>query len=62
MIISWESAISINDKSALAYATSIAGTFITTDCVITDEAMNVTVSAIDPLLDEDRGMLSDVDR
>lgn len=49
-------------KTALAYATSIAGTFITTDCVITDEAMNVTVSAIDPLLDEDRGMLSDVDR
>lgn len=43
-------------KTALAYATSIAGTFITTDCVITDEAMNVSVSAIDPLLDEEKGM------
>ncbi len=44
-------------KTALAYATSIAGTFITTDCVITDEAQNVSVSAIDPLLDEEKGML-----
>ena len=44
-------------KTALAYATSVAGTFITTDCVVTDEAQNVTVSAIDPLLDEERGML-----
>ena len=44
-------------KTALAYATSVAGTFITTDCVITDEAQNISVSAIDPLLDEERGMI-----
>ncbi len=41
-------------KTALSYATSIAGTFISTNCVIFDEAMNVSVQAIDPLLDEDR--------
>ena len=44
-------------KTALAYSTSVASTFITTDCVITNESQNVNVSAIDPLLDEERGML-----
>lgn len=41
-------------KTALSYATSIAGTFISTNCIITDDSNNVSVQAIDPILDEDR--------
>ena len=40
-------------KTALSYATSIAGTFISTNCVIVDEAQNIEVEANDPLLNED---------
>lgn len=47
-------------KTALSYATSIAGTFITTDCVITDESKNVAVFPNDALLDEDRGNFGNV--
>lgn len=31
------------EKTALAYATAVAGIFITTECVVTDEAENITL-------------------
>ena len=44
---------------AIQYSTSLAGTFITTDCVITSDALNCSVAANDEILDKDRGMFNE---
>lgn len=38
-------------KTALSYATSVAGIFITTNCIIVDEAPNVGLTPNDPILE-----------
>lgn len=44
---------------AIQYSTSLAGTFITTDCVITSDAFNCSVAANDEILDKDRSMFNE---
>lgn len=41
------------EKSALAFASDVAGTFITTECVITDEAKNVSLEPYDEVAAND---------
>lgn len=43
-------------KSALRYGTSIAGAFITTNCIIVRAEKNISVIPNDPVLDRDRGI------
>lgn len=40
-------------KTALSYATSVAGIFITTECVITNESQNVSLEPNDPITERD---------
>lgn len=44
---------------AIQYGTSLAGTFITTDCVITSDAMNCKVRANDEIMDRERSMFDE---
>ena len=44
---------------AIQYGTSLAGTFITTDCVITSDAMNCRVRANDEVMDRERSMFDE---
>lgn len=44
---------------AIQYGTSLAGTFITTDCVITSDAMNCKVRANDEVMDRERSMFDE---
>lgn len=44
---------------AIQYSTSLAGTFITTDCVITSDALNCGVAANDEVLDKDRSIFDE---
>lgn len=44
-------------EAALSYGTSVAGTFITSSCVITSDAYNCRVAANDPIMEE--GLYSD---
>ncbi len=44
---------------AIQYSTSLAGTFITTDCVITSDAFNCSVAANDAILDKDRSIFDE---
>ena len=37
------------EKTALAYSTSVAGIFITTECIITDELENISLTANDEI-------------
>lgn len=39
-------------EAALSYGTSVAGTFITSNCVITSDAYNCRVTANDPIMEE----------
>lgn len=43
-------------KTALRYGTSIAGEFITTNCIIVRAEKNISVIPNDPVLDRERGM------
>lgn len=47
------------ELTALKYGTSIAGTFITSNCVIVPDTGNISVSANDEVLDRDRGLFGD---
>ena len=44
---------------AIQYSTSLAGTFVTTDCVITSDAMNCHVKANDAVIDQERSIFDD---
>lgn len=44
---------------AIQYSTSLAGTFVTTDCVITSDALNCRVKANDSVLDAERGFINE---
>lgn len=47
------------ELTALKYGTSIAGTFITSNCVIVPDTDNIRVTANDEVLDRDRGLFGD---
>lgn len=44
---------------AIQYGTSLAGTFVTTDCIITSDAFNCGVSANDEVMDRERDIFND---
>lgn len=47
------------ELTALKYGTSIAGTFITSNCVIIPDTNNIRVNATDEVFDRDRGLFGD---
>lgn len=47
------------ELTALKYGTSIAGTFITSNCVIVPDTDNISIRANDEVLDRDRGLFGD---
>lgn len=44
---------------AIQYGTSLAGTFVTTDCIITSDAFNCGVSANDEVMDRERDIFGE---
>lgn len=45
--------------TAIQYATSIAGTFVTSDCIITSDAFNCSVDANDKAIDNERSIFDE---
>jgi chaperonin GroEL len=44
---------------AIQFGTSLAGTFVTTDCIITSDAFNCGVKANDDIMDKERGLFDE---